>query len=50
MSAFVPATTRAVNVDAFISCSAWRIIAISNARASSAVGASPRSIVRKFSA
>ena len=50
MSAFVPATTRAVNVDAFISCSACRIIATSNARASSAVGASPRSIVRKFSA
>ena len=50
MSAFVPATTRAVNVDAFISCSAWRIIATSKARASAAVGASPRSIVRKFSA
>ena len=50
MSAFVPATTRAANVEAFSSCSAWRIIAISNARASSAVGASPRSIVRKFSA
>jgi hypothetical protein len=39
-----------VNVEAFISCSACRIIATSKARASSAVGTSPRSIVRKFSA
>src|SRR5215203_4335203 len=42
MSARVPATTRAANVDAFSSCSAWRIIAISNARVSASVGAPPR--------
>ena len=46
-SAPVPATTRAVNVDAFISCSACRIIATSKMRASRSLGRSPCSIVEE---
>ncbi len=42
--ASVPATTRAVNDDAFEPCSACRIMSVSISRAASALGAVPLSM------
>ena len=41
ISLMVEAVTMAENVDAFISCSAWRVMATSNTLVWSSVGSSP---------
>ena len=50
MSDSVEAMMRAVNVEAFIVWSAYRVNVVSNASASSCEGSSPSSIHRKFAA
>ena len=50
MSASVEATTRAVNVDAFMVWSAYRMNSVSNASAASCEGSSPLSMYRKLAA
>ena len=50
MSDSVEAITRAVNVEAFISWSAWRIRATSNVLTASSDGRSPDNMYRKLAA